>query len=107
MVHNTRLNNAPGGFGVPKGKPRRGPVHHAPLPPSPPGPPQVTPRGQNVTKISVSWGSPVCQNIAMPCPETELYGVKQHPGVVRWPHLAPGHLGFALGSFSSRSWSRL
>ncbi len=43
MVQKTRLNNAPGGFGVPKGKPRRGPVRpHQ-------GHPQVTPRGQNVT----------------------------------------------------------
>ena len=100
MVQKTRLNNAPGGFGVPKGKPRRGPVR------PPQGHPQVTPRGQNLTKKLVSRWSPVCQNIAMPGPETELYGVKQHCRVVRWLCLAPSRLGFALTSFSSRSRGR-
>ena len=99
MVPTALLNNAPGGLGIPNGA---SPEGVRPSPP-PPGPPQVTPRGQKVTKISVSWWSPVCQNITMPGPETELYGVKQHSGVVRWLRLAAGHLGFALGSFSS--WS--
>ena len=92
MVQTARLNSAPGGLGVPNG--------------ASPGGGRATPgdpRGQKVTKISVSWWSPVCQNITMPGPETELYGVKQHSGVVQWLRLASGHLGFALGSFSS--WS--
>ncbi len=99
MVQKALLNSAPGGLGIPNGASPEGGGRHPP----PPGPPQVTPRGQKVTKISVSWWSPVCQNITMPGPETALYGVKHHSGVVQWPSLAPGHPGFALGSFSSRS----
>ncbi len=52
----------------------RCPVRH-PYPP-PPEPPYATPRGENVTKISVSWWTPVRQNTTMPDSETELYGVK-------------------------------
>ena len=36
------------------------------------------PGGENVTKIWVFRWTPVCQNMTMPDPETEFYGVKQH-----------------------------
>ncbi len=104
MVQKTRPNNPPGGFGVPKGKARGGAPPSSP--PPPPGPPQVTAWGFKVTKFAVSWWSPVCQNMIMPSPETEFYGVKQHSGVARWCRPAPGRLGFALGALSGQPWAR-
>ncbi len=42
----------------------------------------------------------------MPCPQTELYGVKWHTGVVGWRRPAPGCPDLALGAFSSPPWAR-
>ncbi len=53
----------------------------------------------------VFWWTPVGQNITMPGPETELYGVKWHSGVVRRRCPAPGCPGLALGTFSEPPWA--
>ncbi len=50
--------------------------HTPPPPPGTPGDLQATPRGGILTKILVFWWTPVCRNMTMPGPETELYGVK-------------------------------
>ena len=87
MVQTVLLNSAPGGFGVPRATPG-------------------DPQGSESGKFPVFWWTPVCQNTTMPGPETELYGVKQHSGVVRWPRLAAGRLGFALEGISGQPWAR-
>ncbi len=50
--------------------------------------------------------APVCQNMTMPRPETEFYGVKQHFGVARRCRPAPGRLGFAPEALSGQPWAR-
>ncbi len=60
----------------------------------------ATSRGEHVTKISVFWWTPVRQNITMPGPETELYCVKWHSGVIRRRCAVAGCAGLALGAFS-------
>ncbi len=71
-----------------------------------PPPLQAQPRrvlGWTVTTIVAFQWTPGCRHSAMPGPESVLYGVKQNSAVVRRRRLAPGHLGSALGSFSSQS----
>ena len=73
---------------------------------TPPQPLQATPRGENVTKIQVFWWTPVRQNTTIPHSETELCGVKWHPGAVWRRRPAPGRPGFALGALGSSPWAR-
>ena len=47
------------------------------------------------------------QNMTMPGPETELYGVEWHSGAVRRRRSAPGALDFALGPFGGRPSGRV
>ena len=106
MIQKACLNSAPSGFGVPRGVLTGHPdvtIFSSPSPVHPPslGPPR-TPGVKKLQNFMFSWWSPVGQNITVPGPETELYGVKQQPGVVRWPRVVHGHLGVALGTFSSR-----
>ena len=45
--------------------------------------------------------------MTLPGPETELYDVKWHFGVVRGRRLATGCPGLTLGAFSCPPWARL
>ncbi len=75
--------------------------------PSLAGSPQATPRSGKLTKIQVSWRTPVRQNMTMPGSETQLYAVKWHSAVVRGRRLAADRPGFTLGVFSGPPWARL
>ena len=73
---------------------------------APPGHPWATPGGAKITKILIFWWTPVCRNMTMLGPETTLYGVKQHSGVVWRRRSAANYPVLALGAFSGPPWAR-
>ncbi len=69
------------------------------------GPPQATPRGENLSKSSF-WWSPVCQNVTILGPVKVPYGAERRCAVVTRRRPAPGCPDLALGAFGGPPWAR-